>query len=261
MSRRARRLKTARFSRDCSPRRRRARRRGPPRADHVQMPIGDGIELTWKYADAARTGSGRMMGHMRRESTRGGGRCEGRARQRGSGGCRPPLWRIGIMVSTLFKEDLMALDFDALSPEELLAAESAVLTMRSLTGGQGRSAWPGHGLRGVGPARQRLRASSEDAAGRGGVPRRGAKKGSAVCPVPAGKPPRSSGARPKTILSSVGHIAVAAAVLRLPALQGQADPLGKLGGGERHAPRHAPCPADDRAGRQRLLVRRGVATI
>src|SRR5205823_4483780 len=45
-----------------------------------------------------------------------------------------------------------------------------------------------------------------------------------------------------------------AAVLRLPALQGQADPLGKLGGSDRKASRHASCPADDGAGRQRLLL-------
>src|SRR5271166_3842233 len=48
-------------------------------------------------------------------------------------------------------------------------------------------------------------------------------------------------------------------LLHLPALQSQADAVGKLGGSEWHAPHHAARPADGGAGRQRLFVRRGGA--
>src|SRR5208282_3851062 len=43
------------------------------------------------------------------------------------------------------------------------------------------------------------------------------------------------------------------ALLRLPGLQRQTDSLGKLGGSRRSPSRDASCPANDRAGRQRLL--------
>ena len=90
----------------------------------------------------------------------------------------------------------MGLDFNALSPEELLAAESAVLTMRSLLDAA-RAAPHGHGMACVESALhetgfehlqkmlQTAVASHEGAQ----------KKGSAVCPVPVGKPPRSNAAR------------------------------------------------------------------
>ena len=42
------------------------------------------------------------------------------------------MWQLWHNAANSIKEDLMALDFAKLSPEELLAAESAVLTMRSL---------------------------------------------------------------------------------------------------------------------------------
>src|ERR1041384_3651150 len=47
-------------------------------------------------------------------------------------GCSARLWRIWHNSSKPVTEDHMGLDFDTLSPQELLAAESAVLTMRSL---------------------------------------------------------------------------------------------------------------------------------
>lgn len=91
----------------------------------------------------------------------------------------------------------MALDFDKLSPEELLAAESAVLTMRSLLAAV-KTAPHGHGMeciesvihdKGFEHLRKMLEtaAASHDGA---------QKKGSAVCLVPAEKRPRSSGAIP-----------------------------------------------------------------
>jgi hypothetical protein len=93
----------------------------------------------------------------------------------------------------------MGLDFDALSPEELLAAESAVLTMRSLTDaakaaphGQGmfrvESALHENGFELLSKMLQASVASHEGAQ----------KKGSAVCLVPAAKPPHSNGARKRT---------------------------------------------------------------
>ena len=87
----------------------------------------------------------------------------------------------------------MALDFTSLSPEELLAAESAVLTMRSLLDaaktaphGQGmvrvEAALHENGFEHLRKMLQTAVASHEGAQ----------KKGSAGCLVPAEKPPRSS---------------------------------------------------------------------
>src|SRR5256885_14330573 len=94
-------------------------------------------------------------------------------------------------------EDCMALDFAKLSPEELLAAESAVLMMRSLMEAA-KAAPHGQGMFRVEAAlhengfehlRQMLRAAVASHEG-------AQKKGSAVCLVPAAeKPPRSNGAR------------------------------------------------------------------
>ena len=92
----------------------------------------------------------------------------------------------------------MALDFDRLSPQELLAAESAVLTMRSLMDAV-KAAPHGQGMAFVESALhekgfEHLRtlvaqaAASHEAA---------QKKGSAVCPVPAANPPLSSGVTPR----------------------------------------------------------------
>jgi hypothetical protein len=96
-------------------------------------------------------------------------------------------------------EDQMNLDFNALSPEELLAAESAVLTMRSLMDaakaaphGQGmvcvESALHQNGFEHLRKMLQAAAASQEGAQ----------KKGFAVCPVPAAKRPRSNDARKRT---------------------------------------------------------------
>ena len=90
----------------------------------------------------------------------------------------------------------MGLDFNVLSPEELLAAESAVVTMRSLMEaakaaphGQGmacvESALHETGFEHLRKMLQTAVASHEGAQ----------KKGSAVCPVPAEKPPRSNAGR------------------------------------------------------------------
>ncbi len=93
----------------------------------------------------------------------------------------------------------MALDFAKLSPQELLAAESAVLTMRSLLEAA-QAAPQGQGMvcvesvlheKGFEHLRTMLSAAVASHAG-------AQKKGSAVCPAPAGKPPRSSGARKRT---------------------------------------------------------------
>ena len=92
----------------------------------------------------------------------------------------------------------MGLDFSTLSPEELLAAESAALTMRSLMEAA-KAAPDGKGMAFVEAALhdkgfEHLRtmlhavvASHEGAQ----------KKGSAVCRVPAEKTPRLNGARQK----------------------------------------------------------------
>jgi hypothetical protein len=108
------------------------------------------------------------------------------------------LWRTWHNNVISFKEDQMALDFQKLSPEELLAAESAVLTMRSLMEaahaaphGQGM-AWVESALHenGFEHLRTLLRtavASHPEAQ----------KKGSAVCPASAENPLRSSDASPK----------------------------------------------------------------
>ena len=90
----------------------------------------------------------------------------------------------------------MGLDFNTLSPEELLAAESAVLTMRSLMEAA-KAAPHGQGMvrvetalheKGFEHLRQMLRAAVASHEG-------AQKKGSVVCPVPAGKAPHSSAAR------------------------------------------------------------------
>lgn len=88
----------------------------------------------------------------------------------------------------------MALDFDSLSPQELLAAESAILTMRSLMEAA-KSAPNGQGMarvesalheRGFEHLRTMLQAAVASHEG-------AQKKGPAVCLVPAGNTPRSSG--------------------------------------------------------------------
>jgi hypothetical protein len=100
------------------------------------------------------------------------------------------------MCSTLFKEDSMGLNFDALSAEELLAAESAVLTMRSLMDAA-RAAPHGQGMacvetalhdKGFEHLRNILAAAVASHEG-------AQKKGPAVCRVPVEKPPRSNAAR------------------------------------------------------------------
>lgn len=90
----------------------------------------------------------------------------------------------------------MGLDFNALSPAELLAAESAVLTMRSLTDAV-KAAPHGKGMacvetvlhdKGFEHLRNLLQAAVASHEG-------AQKKGSAVCLVPAGKTPRSNAAK------------------------------------------------------------------
>jgi plasmid stability protein len=93
----------------------------------------------------------------------------------------------------------MALDFDRLSPEELLAAESAVLTMRSLMDAV-KSAPHGHGMERVESALhdkgfEHLRAMLRSAV----ASQEGAqKKGLAASRVPAANAPRSGGAGRRT---------------------------------------------------------------
>ena len=90
----------------------------------------------------------------------------------------------------------MGLDFNTLSPAELLAAESAVLTMRSLTDAA-KAAPHGKGMacvetalhdKGFEHLRKILQAAVASHEG-------AQKKGSAVCRVPAGKTPRSNAAK------------------------------------------------------------------
>jgi hypothetical protein len=93
----------------------------------------------------------------------------------------------------------MGLDFDPLSPQELLAAESAVLTKRSLM--QAAKAAPqGQGMfcvetalheKGFEHLRTILSAAMASQEG-------AQKKGSAVCPAPAARPLHSNGARKRT---------------------------------------------------------------
>jgi hypothetical protein len=93
-------------------------------------------------------------------------------------------------------EDFMGLDFNTLSAEELLAAESAVLTMRSLMDAA-RAAPHGHGMATVETALhdkgfEHLRTMLATAV----ASHEGAqKKGSAVCRVPAAKSLPSNAAR------------------------------------------------------------------
>jgi O-acetyl-ADP-ribose deacetylase (regulator of RNase III) len=96
-------------------------------------------------------------------------------------------------------EDCMSLDFAKLSPEELLAAESAVLTMRSLVDAA-KAAPHGHGMecveaalheRGFEHLRRMLQAAVASHEG-------AQKKGSAVSLVPAEKPPRFDAVRKRT---------------------------------------------------------------
>jgi hypothetical protein len=90
----------------------------------------------------------------------------------------------------------MGLDFNTLSPAELLAAESAVLTMRSLTDAV-KAAPYGKGMacvetvlhdKGFEHLRKILQAAVASHEG-------AQKRGSAVCRVPAGKTPRSNAAK------------------------------------------------------------------
>jgi hypothetical protein len=103
------------------------------------------------------------------------------------------------MEFNFFMEDWMALDFEKLSPEELLAAESAVLTMRSLMNAA-ESAPQGHGMECVESALhdkgfEHLRTMLRSAV----ASQEGAqKKGPARSPVPAAKTRRTSGARKRT---------------------------------------------------------------
>ena len=102
------------------------------------------------------------------------------------------------MLVNLFKEDLMALDFDKLSPQELLAAESAVLTMRSLMDAV-QSAPHGHGMERVESAlhdkgHEHLRNMLQAAV----ASHEGAqKKGPAQSHVPVVRTLRSSGVSPR----------------------------------------------------------------
>lgn len=89
------------------------------------------------------------------------------------------------------------MDFERLSPQELLAAESAVLTMRSLLDAV-KTAPHGHGMacvesvlydKGFEHLRGMLQAAAASHEG-------AQKKGPAVWPAPAGRRPRSSGATP-----------------------------------------------------------------
>lgn len=92
----------------------------------------------------------------------------------------------------------MPLDFEKLSPQELLAAESAVLTMRSLLDAV-KTAPHGQGMahvesvlydRGFDHLRNMLQAAAAS--------HEGAQKGGpAVWPVPAAGRPRSGGATPR----------------------------------------------------------------
>lgn len=93
----------------------------------------------------------------------------------------------------------MALDFERLSPQELLAAESAVLVMRSLMDAV-KTAPHGHGMECVESAlhengfdhlRNMLQAAVASHEG-------AQKKGPAPSPVPAAKPRRSSDAKKRT---------------------------------------------------------------
>jgi hypothetical protein len=90
----------------------------------------------------------------------------------------------------------MGLDFDTLSAQELVAAESAVLTMRSLMDAA-RAAPHGHGMacvetalhdKGFEHLRKMLATAMASHEG-------AQKKGPAVYPVRAGKTPRSNAAR------------------------------------------------------------------
>lgn len=93
----------------------------------------------------------------------------------------------------------MPLNFAKLSPEELLAAESAVLTMRSLLDAV-KAAPHGHGMafvegvlheKGFEHLRTMLQAAAASHDG-------AQKKGPAVYPVPAGKRPHSDAAKQRT---------------------------------------------------------------
>jgi hypothetical protein len=88
----------------------------------------------------------------------------------------------------------MPLDFEKLSPEELLVAESAVLTMRSLLDAV-KTAPPGQGMaciesvlhdKGFEHLRKMLQTAAASHQG-------AQKKGTVVCLAPAGKRPRSNG--------------------------------------------------------------------
>ena len=149
----------------------------------------------------------------------------------------------------------MGLDFETLSAEELVAAESAVLTMRSLMDAV-KAAPHGQGMACVeaalhekGFAHLRTILATAVASHEGAQ-----KKGPVVCPVPAGKTLLSSTASKDGLEQRRAHRR-GPAVLRLPPLQGQADALGKLGGDQRHAPSDAARAADDRAGRQPQFLR------
>ena len=109
------------------------------------------------------------------------------------------MWRSWHNAAPPNTENRMALDFAALSPEELLAAESAVLVMRSLTDAA-RAAPHGRGMARVEAALhdrgfEHLRAMLQAAV----ASHEGAqKRGPAVCRVPAASPPRSGGAKRRT---------------------------------------------------------------
>ena len=123
----------------------------------------------------------------------------------------------------------MPLDFEKLSPQELLAAESAVLTMRSLLDAV-RTAPHGHGMacvesvlydKGFDHLRSMLAAAAASHEG-------AQKKG-----LQFGLPLRQEGVihpvRPQADRERGRARGRAPAVLRLPALRGQADAVGGLG--------------------------------
>ena len=90
----------------------------------------------------------------------------------------------------------MALDFTSLPPEELLAAESAALTMRALREAV-KTAPHGHGLatvEGVLADKGIAHLRTMFAAAMASHPE-AQKKGSAVCPAPAARTRHSSGAK------------------------------------------------------------------
>lgn len=152
----------------------------------------------------------------------------------------------------------MALDFTTLSPEELVAAESAALTMRALLEAV-KTAPHGHGMATVEAVIQdkgmthlrtllttAMTSHGEAQKKRGVQPALYLREKGLVQAVQGKNDPEQRGAR-----------GGGPAVLRLSSLQGQADALGAVGGPCWQAPPDAERQADDCAGRQRLFLRPG----